>query len=231
MANKRIIEERVIEQKESTTAGLFFGSLFRLIFASLKIAFMFLFKIIILFGLWLPLVYAGFGLILYVSIGFNPFEGVLYKDVYVTGFSLCMVGAVIISVRNIFIKPFKGLRSNTKVSDKNAVTQNRRQAETLVPVVAPMQNPMNQSREQYMQQYNAFPAQYYHPSVSPYNMPQPYPAPYMPPFQQQAGNFSESPAIYFSKKDRGLLVHEYSDRFELFRIVNGKPVLEKIDHK
>jgi hypothetical protein len=34
-----------------------------------------------------------------------------------------------------------------------------------------------------------------------------------------------------SAREKDTLVHEYSDRFEVYRIVDGKPLLHKVEYK
>ena len=41
----------------------------------------------------------------------------------------------------------------------------------------------------------------------------------------------EKPNVYFSKLEPELLIHEYSNRFEIFKIKNNTSVLDRIEYK
>lgn len=66
----------------------------------------------------------------------------------------------------------------------------------------------------------------------PYTPPAPYSPysnspfianPYVPP--------KEEPKIYLAKLEPNTLIHEYSDRFEVYRLVNGKAVKDRVEFK
>ena len=42
---------------------------------------------------------------------------------------------------------------------------------------------------------------------------------------------AETPRIYYSAREKDTLVHEYNDRFEVFRVKDGRPVLDKVEYK
>ncbi|MDR0752312.1 MAG: hypothetical protein LBF12_07025 [Christensenellaceae bacterium] len=318
MSKKRVIEERVIEQIEPTTLGLFFGSLFRLIFVSLKILFFILIKICKFFGLWLPIIYVLFGLILHFTTGFNPFVSDFYSDLYISGFSLCLVFVIILTGRNLFFRPFRGVSSGfanpiwqrARSNNSNPLPQdelkNENQQETTasnMPLngsnyyfgqsyaepyptqpmannypqnqqvqnmpTQPMAYPMNNPGQPYSQNFVQSNQNYMNSNpmyASPplyqrsYNNPTPNPnqtlqnsqtansrlglSPFamaiskpdvaemeMPLVPNNQVSQSETPKVYFSKRDTTLLVHEYKDRFETFRIKNGQPVKERVEYK
>ncbi|MDR0697040.1 MAG: hypothetical protein LBF68_05870 [Christensenellaceae bacterium] len=323
MSKKRVVQERVIEEIEPTTLGLFFGSLFRLIFVSLKIFFFIFVKICKFFGLWLPIIYALFGLLLYVTTGFNPFRGDLYANIYITGFSLCIAFVIILTGRNLFFRPFRGIslgfsnpiwqrsksdNKNPLYSEENtdeksgdiAKTQPKAEETTIDPNLPPHAN-----QSPYVNPYDmtgqnmqpmAYPYVVHNPMLYTQN---PYPPyipqygapvimPQVPPIPNQASNAAmygrssninqniqdktsqnygtgrpnlstfamdistpssssnqgnpnssiqtgntadKAPKIYFSKREPTLLVHEYEDRFETFRVVNGTPIKDKVEYK
>ncbi|MDR2266126.1 MAG: hypothetical protein LBE09_00875 [Christensenellaceae bacterium] len=231
MAKKRVIEERVIEEKEATALGLFLGSLLKLIFIFLKFLFVVLYKISIFFGLWLPALYALFGVIMHFATGFDPFAGGLYANLYISGFTLCMVFAVITSGWHIFLKPFRGVktgfanpvwkRTKTNTDTPKATNSTESNAQSNSPAIENQPTTTN----------TTYPYQH----TNRYVDPNAYVPPVYPPtqnaYQAQTQTQSEVPQIYFSKREPSLLVHEYKDRFETFRIINGKPIKDKVEYK
>ena len=93
--------------KSGCILGVVGGKIFGILFKAIDIAITTVAKFIAYFGLYIPLVYLIYGGILWLSLDFNPFGGGVDGNLYVFGFALCFVCALIISVRNLIIKPFK----------------------------------------------------------------------------------------------------------------------------
>ena len=83
--------------------GAIFGGLIRLIGGLLKL----ILKAIFLLGLWVPGLYALFGVVLHYTLGFEPFDFSTFSTFYIVGGIVCIVIVVIISAYNLFINPIK----------------------------------------------------------------------------------------------------------------------------
>ena len=173
--------------------GLGLGPAF---FVLIKSLFYFLHKLISFLGLWAPGIYCLFGVVLYFGFSFNPFEGDPNSALFVTGFAITCISAVIITGRNLLVRPFLYIREKVVGSDndikpdeffidKSNARKRKTDAETLIR-------------------------------------------------RKAAGELKradERPLVYYSKIEPDTLVHEYSDRFEVFRVRNGKPYIYKIEYK
>ena len=115
----------------------------------------FLGKIIYYFGLYFPIAYAIYGVVLYFTFDFNPFIQDVDGKLFMFGFSLSCVAMVIQAVKNIIINPCKKYFSKSKV--------------------------VEYGKE-----------------------------------QKLAKNAPEAPTIYKSKVNPGVIVYEYSNRYDLY---------------
>ena len=81
----------------------------KLIFKLLAVIVRVLASLIVFFGLYIPLFYGVFGIILLVATDFT-FGGTGTDQVlYYVGFGLCCVASVIISVRNLIVRPLSAV--------------------------------------------------------------------------------------------------------------------------
>lgn len=102
------------KQPEGCLAGIYMGSALRSIVEFSVFVLRILTKILIIFGLWVPAVYAIFGLIMYLAFDFSPFDFSTYSTIYLSGAVACVVCSLIISVKNIIIKPAKSIYKGYK---------------------------------------------------------------------------------------------------------------------
>jgi len=91
--------------------GFFLGSLLRFIVNIAVGILKVVCKLLIFFGLWIPLVYIIFGVVLNKTIGFNPLDFSLYSTIYLSGLIGAIVACVIIAVKNGVLKPAKSVYS------------------------------------------------------------------------------------------------------------------------
>ena len=152
--------------------GLLFGV--KILYWILKAIVTLLGKILVFFGLYIPGIYLIFGAILtkFSVLSFSVQDTRL--NLFILGLILCVVCALIITVRNILVKPFKTALTNLKNDAKKEFVDNRPK--------------MKKSSTDKPRRH----AEYY-------------------------------PLVYRSQIYPDITVHEYEDRFELFRDTpNGK---------
>ena len=61
------------------------------------------------FGLYVPIIYLLFGLVLNIAFKFNPFGGDVNGKLYVLGLVECLICTVIICVRNLVARPIQSV--------------------------------------------------------------------------------------------------------------------------
>lgn len=111
-------------------------------------------RMIYYFGLYVPILYLFYGLALrLIFTDFRPFSATTDGRLFIFGFALTVIAAVIISVHNLIVKPFR-----KHVSKQNVV------------------------------EYEG----------------------------KQGKNAPEAPKIYESKVNKGIIVYEYSNRYDLY---------------
>lgn len=161
-------------------------------------------------GLIVPMLYFLFGVILQQFFGFDPSEDSLNTDLYKIGFVISILLMGVILVRNVVLKPFKGkkalMKNRTYKPNKN---------ETLPPPEPTPDTSIPQKKE------------YYQLPV-PQSIPDINPSTYYSVAPTQG---EEKPLVYRSKMLDGIVVFEYHDRFKLFREVDGKLLLVRVEYK
>ncbi|MBP5404999.1 MAG: hypothetical protein J6Y74_03530 [Clostridia bacterium] len=218
----------------------------KLLFKGLKIVVEVLTSLVMFLGLYIPLFYVLFGLILLAATDFT-FGGMGVNQIlYYIGLALSCVAAVIISVRNLLVRPFSGVfkalrgPSKDRYDDEDGDRRPRRGYDD-----------EDERRGEYGDRRR----------MDPYREGRPYDRgdfsprdPYreddgMDPYEEdgfsapygerayEGGRYpreprgygrgdlgypmpaseGERPLVYYSKRRPGVLVKEYSDRFELFR--------------
>ena len=102
-------KEKENVKRARPNAGEVTGSVLRSFFDFLLFLFKIIFKFLKLFGLWIPLIYALFGLIMHWAFCIDPFKFDTLGTLYLCGAIACIIGAAIISVSNIIVKPAKSI--------------------------------------------------------------------------------------------------------------------------
>ena len=228
----------------------FFVALGVAIWGALKLVFKFLSKIIqlltslfIFLGLYIPLFYIVFGLILLATTSFTFGGTGTYQILYYVGLGLSCVAAVIIAVRNILVKPFSSVfssvrgKSRDRYDDEPNEGVDPRYDDGRRPYDAPQRLPGGyygddrRPREGdyaprgdygYEPPRGAARDPYGYPPRDDYAYPSrgngyAEPRRPRPDLDRYASSVEERPLVYYSQLRPGVLVEEYSDRFELFR--------------
>ena len=137
-------------------------------------------RILRITGLYVPLLYGIYILVLYAIFGFNLSTASVETTLFYIGLATSIACGVVIFVKNL-TKPFAFLhRKTVKVRYENDERQDER----------------NSLRRR----------EYREPDI-------------------------ERPLVYWSKLYPELLVHEYHDRFKLYKRINGEMRLVKIEYK
>lgn len=124
-ANARIIDTRagLCYDFRVRISGCLFGGVLTtalgIVWKILKVAIELVAKAIYYFGLYVPLAYLLYGLILYLIFDFNPFYPDIDGKLYIFGFALCLICAVIITVKNVFVRPLRNYFENSRVIEYN----------------------------------------------------------------------------------------------------------------
>ena len=204
----------------------------------------FLTSLFLFLGLYIPLFYVMFGLILLVATPFTFGGTGTYQILYYVGLGLSCLAAVIISVRNLLVKPissiFSVFRKNSKDryddeadedDDRRYGDEKRRDRRDAYRGREDDYPPRGDypPRDAYAprsygypprDEYAPYPYDGYPPREGRYGYP---PAPrYSRPQEDYDMRFrgreeGERPLVYYSQRRPGVLVEEYSDRFELYR--------------
>lgn len=260
----------MIKRAKGCAFGLLIGTLLRTMFVVIEFLARIVAKILVLFGLWIPLIYAIFGVILYYFFHFNPFDFSLYSTLYLSGAAASVVGSLIISIRNIVLKPAHSVMEGfkhplwEKNREENIEKEEAEFAEFVVKKKGEKLSP-EEPDDFEMRKYRKKEVEYLPPAKD-FGQSEPtdgrfwgrkhkkdkeelnvlasdklaYNTSYNdvnPPFPYYGKNDfspiikSEKPKVYFSKLEPDLLVHEYSDRFELFRIENNRSVFDRVEYK
>lgn len=231
-------------------AGMFLGSVLRSIVEFSVFVLRILTKILIIFGLWVPAVYAIFGLIMYLAFDFSPFDFSTYSTIYLSGAVACVVCSLIISVKNIIIKPAKSIYKGYKHpfwekkeeekppqslqnrwevynQTKNDAVLNTPEILAIKPkkeYAVPEYLPSNEdfidrtTKESERAKITLFPN--WLPKKTAEEQPIVASEPQL-----------ERPHIYFSKLEPDIMVHEYEDRYELYRLEGSKTVPVRVEYK
>lgn len=221
------------KQDATPTSGEYFGSAVRAVTTALKTVCRGIGRFLKFFGLWPAVIYALFGLILYLVFSFSPFDESLNAKLYLGGFMATVVCAVIITGRNLIVRPVKNVVRGYKnpLWKRNAEEPQEAEPE---PVSRKKGTPYKKTKRLEPARTEEADAPAPRGSYPPrsdapyayYNTPE---APYPPEAYRMAAQ--EKPKKYFSKVDPDALIHEYSDRFEVYRMVDGRPVRDKVEYK
>lgn len=245
-------------KKKANKTGLFVGSVLRSIVVFFGFILKFILKFVTVFGLWIPLIYASFGLILYLALDFNPFRLDTLGTLYLCGAIATVVCAAVIAVRNIVVKPVKSIYQGYKhpIWEKNreeAIAKelemektvgkmetvrrykkevhlnppeieefrSKTESDSMPDFLLPIEDfTVKTEREKDMVKYSLFPD--WLPQIDK-EEPQNVVVKSIP--------SAEKPEIYFSNLEPDTLVHEYSDRFELFKVAGSRTIPIGVEYK
>lgn len=176
-----------MSKKSEGATGSVLGSILRFIFVGLQLFFKIIFRLLWFLGLWIPGVYIIFGVALHYIFGFNPLDWELEGQLYFSGLIACAVCSIVITIRNIIIKPVKSVYKGYKkpVWKKEKEQQPIKKEEIKIPNKDIAKEETEKTR----------------------------------------------PSIYYSTIEENTLIHEFEDRFEIYRIEDNKAKLERVEYK
>ena len=204
-------------------------------------------KLTVAFGLWFPASYALIGVILYYAASFNPFDFDVYGVLYLSGGVACLVCTIIISVRNIIVKPVRSAmdRKHTARNEEHEETERlselrekrRKKDEEETLVVAPVfEEPPKKKKKppektpEYLVTDSDYAAKREEAERMLFDVLPVKRVVEEPPKVEEAPK-KEIPELYFSSLQPNILVHEYKDRFELFKVVGNRTVSIGVEYK
>lgn len=147
-------------------------------------------RIMLLLGLWVPFFYIVISVILMLSFKTNILSMTGYNYLYIIGLILCIIISVIITVRNLLLKPIKELINYRKVQ----LEYDKRKAE------AREKRLYEKNPKRYFATKGKLPdedSEYYNK-------------------KGKITNIDELPKIYRSEINNDIIIHEYKDKFEVF---------------
>ena len=234
-------------------AGLLLGSILRALVSVLFGIAKAVAAILWYTGLWVPALYALFGGVLYLVWQFNPFAGGVYETLYLVGFALCVVIFLIILVRNAVVKPFRsvaeGFRNPIPEWEKKREEKRRRKAIERGRKITEERARKEAGKEAYREESDSPQRRRAERSVYDENessgtlddiygyrktsaaKEKEYDPFYDDVYGYDAVSIKEEPKIYLSAVEADTLIHEYSDRFEVYDLDGGKKTLRSIEYK
>jgi hypothetical protein len=205
--------------------GILLGSALRALLFILNGLIKLIVSIMVFFGLWAPFFYALLGCILYLLFKFDPLSGSIDSKIYLAGFAGSLLCALLITIKNIFERPGKSIaegfrkpiwekhEEEDRDSDREEDPHRRRRRDT----------ECEDRREDHCR--GGYLSRHYEDSRPHYDEEA----------EKESGMPKQRscpmPKIYYSALEKDTLVHEYEDRFEVFRIRDGRPILDKVEYK
>ncbi len=251
---KRAKDIPVREEKKRPDAGTFIGTIIRSVVVVLGFILKVICKACTLLGLWIPIVYSLFGVALYLIFKFNPFNFDTLGTLYLCGGIACIIGAAIIAVRNLIVRPVKSIYNGYKhplwEKAEDVKTIEKKEAESrwsrykkeketekfLPPEVPQWENTAAERKVDYgsllapLDDFDEVLKEERSEKIS---------LDWLPKRSNKetekvnivAETPTEKPQVYFSVLEPDILVHEYSDRFELYRVNGHKTTPVGVEYK
>ncbi len=177
--------------------GVFMSALMKTIMTILHIIALIVVNLLVYFGLWIPLVYMIITGILMLGGGLDLAVLDTNTILFYCGLALCFAGSIVITIRHLIIMPLKDMMN---ISDAKKKIKEKKQLE--------------KQRKLYMSD----PAKYFIKYEG--EMPHDSHPVYLQTKKERANTLP--PIVYRSNVDQSIIVHEYSNHFEVFREYNGK---------
>lgn len=223
-----------LSKAKGCVGGLLLGSAVRALVFILTALIKVLASVMVFFGLWAPFFFALLGGVLYLVFKFDPFSGSIDSKLYLAGFAGTVLCALLITIRHLFEKPAQSVAEGFKkpiwrkpsaqdddytedseTSHRDYVRPKRRYPEE---DYSPSRD--DDYRRERREEYSRSPRR------EDYDRRRP-----MMDYPQDNVLLTEKPKIYYSSLEKYTLVHEYGDRFEVYRVIDGRPVLDKVEYK
>lgn len=215
-----------LSKAKGCLGGVLLGSALRALLFLVNGLIKLIVSIMVFFGLWAPFFYCLLGGVLYLMFRFDPFSGSIDSKIYLAGFAGSILCALLITVKNIFEHPAKSVsegfrkpiwRKPEEEEKEDALREEddarrRRRRDTAY-------RDEREDREPSRRRYDEGPRRRYGDAEDRED------------YYDRQRTASQSPKIYYSALEQDTLVHEYNDRFEVFRIRDGRPVLDKVEYK
>ena len=209
-----------------------------------------LLKIFFSFGLWLVCCYVLLGVVLHFACNFNPFDFSVYGVIYLSGGVACVVCCIILIIKNVFILPFRSIRSRRSkkegwldedalsedaLEEHQAVTEEERLAP---PISANFDIDSDDVEEEIEYLIDSEVKGKTKTLADERAEASSLLFDWVPERESKTSTVrtvrkvaKEIPDIYFSTLNPSVLVHEYKDRFELFKVVGDKSVSIGVEYK
>ena len=233
------------ETKKKPNAGEVIGSGLRALVEFFVFFCKVVFKFLKITGLWIPLLYVLFGLILYWTLGFDPIQLDVWGTLYLCGMIACVLACAVILVRNVIVRPVKSIVRGYKNPvwrkkkydvptesvradklDKTysppPISDYAEQKDSTVEYLAPIEDFVDKNDEELRRaQYSLY--KDWLPKIEEIeaqNNP-----------KMVSVETKDAPKVYHSALQPDVIVHEYSDRFELYKERGGELVQIGVEFK
>ena len=172
-------------------------ALMKTIMTVLHILALVIINLLVYFGLWIPLIYMIITGILMLTGGLNLSVIDTNTIIFYCGLALCFVGSIIITIRHLIVMPLKEMMNisdaKKKIKDKKELDKQRRL-------------------------YMSDPAKYFIKYEG--EMPHDSHPVYLQSKKERATSLP--PVVYKSNVDQSIIIHEYSNHYEVYREQNGR---------
>lgn len=161
----------------------------------INVVFTIIARILILFGLWVPLVYSFAGVLTMLAFKVDPLAGGTYSYIFFIGLVLSLLISAIITFKTMLIRPIKELLDYRAVQKEYD-----RRKEDARKIDLYHKNP-----KKYFAMYGELPdkeSAYYLKSKR---------------TRGDITRIDDIPKIYRSENNKDIVIHEYKDRFEVFK--------------
>lgn len=193
-------------------------------------------SIMVFFGLWAPFFYALLGAALYLAFKFDPFSGSIDSKIYLAGFGGTVLCALLLTIKHLFEKPAESIAEGFKKpiwkkrsEEDEEEYVSRRDYDRIRRFEEDRDEEDYASRRDYgrrsrVEEEDEDGEYEYRSKAERRAMPRES-------YAEDAPAVAEKPRIYYSAREKDTLIHEYGDRFEVFRVIDGRPVLDKVEYK
>ena len=187
--------------------GVALGSVFRAVFYLIGVIVKVLASVLVFTGLWVPALYALLGCVLYLVYQFDPLNNQgLYEYLYLSGAVVTIIIALVIFIRNLIINPIK----KAVTGDDGTEPWKKKREKKRLEKALEREERDAKKRETARQKEEKEE---------------------IPIFDEPIYEKREEPNIYLSKVEADTLIHEYSDRFEVYKLVDGRAIKDKVEFK
>lgn len=187
--------------------GVALGSVFRAVFYLIGVIVKVLASVLVFTGLWVPALYALLGCVLYLIYHFDPLNNQgLYEYLYLSGAVVTIIIALVIFIRNLIVNPIK----KAVTGDDGTEPWKKKREKKRLEKALEREERDAKKRETARQKEEKEE---------------------IPIFDEPVYEKREEPNIYLSKVEADTLIHEYSDRFEVYKLVDGRAIKDKVEFK